>query len=408
MDLPHIRICLAAFILDAALMVMLTAMPFFIYDHLDGSVSIPGVIGATQSILYAVICISISGWMNRNNHSMKIAAFGAFYYCAGSAAAVLWPGIAGFGVMSIFAIMGMSIVWPSLHGWLGANPDPQLRARGMGRFNVSWSTGLAIGPLIGGFLYDFHPYAPFIALFCMGCACFALLWGMPQEENYYTTLADAPAPDWASHAERSERFLMCAWIANGMAWALVGVTRLIFTKRVDELVKLGELRLFAEAAPPAYLLENAASIYATIAFLLAAMSAVVFGLMGKTRHWQHRFRYLAGLQIGSAAAFCILGYTNSLAVMSLAFMVIGALSGAAFFSSSYYGMANYARRRQRASINEVFVGIGSFAGPMGVGLLAEFYGVRTTFYYIPLIVALGLGVQLYLVRGRHRLATPGA
>jgi len=408
MDLPHIRICLAAFILDAALMVMLTAMPFYLYDHLNGSVSVPGVIGAVQSILYAFVCISISRWMNHNKHSMRIAGFGAFYYCAGSAAAVLFPNVIGFGAVSILAIMGMSIVWPSLHGWLGANPDPQLRARGMSRFNVAWSSGLAVGPLIGGFLYDLHPYAPFIALVVMGCTCFLLLWGVPQEEDYYKTLADEPEPEWGVHALRSERFLMSAWIANGMAWCLVGVTRLIFTKRVDDLVDAGTLRLFAEATPPPFLTHNPASIYATIAFLLAAMSAVIFGLMGRTRHWQHRFRYIAGLQLGSAVAFWVLGYTNSLVVMSLAFMVIGALSGAAFFSSSYYSMANFARRRQRASINEFFVGVGSFIGPLGVGLIAEYHGVQAPFIYMPIFVALVLGVQFYLIRGGQHLVRAGA
>lgn len=403
MDLPHIRICLAAFILDAGLMVMLTAMPFYLYDHLEGSVAVPGVIGAIQSIVYAFVCIGISRWLNQNMHGMRIAAVGAFYYCAGSAAAVLWPGIVGFGVISILAIVGMSVVWPSLHGWLGANPDPQLRARGMSRFNVAWSSGLAVGPLVGGFLYDFHPYAPFIALVAMGSCCFLLLWGMPQEEAYYTTLADEHEPSWGAHALRSERFLLGAWIANGMAWALVGVTRLIFTKRVDDLVETGSLRMFAEATPPAFLTQNPASIYATIAFLLAAMSAVVFAFMGRTQHWQHRFRYLAGLQVGSAVAFWILGYTNSLVVMSLAFMVIGALSGAAFFSSSYYSMANFALRRQRSSINEFFVGAGSFVGPLGVGLLAEYYGVNTPFIYMPLAVAVGLMVQFYLIRGGRLL-----
>lgn len=403
MDLPHIRICLAAFILDAALMVMLTAMPFYVYDHWDGTVGAPAVIGAAQSILYAIVCISISRWMNRNRRSMRIAGIGAFYYCVGSAAAVLWPGILGFGATSILAIIGMSIVWPSFHGWMGANPDLQLRARGMGRFNVAWSSGLAVGPLIGGFLYDLHPYAPFIALVVMGTACLSLLWGMPQEEAYYTTLADEKTPEWGEHALRSERFLMSAWIANGMAWALVGITRLIFTKRVDDLVASDSLRLLAEATPPAFLTHNPASLYAIIAFLLAATSAVVFGCMGKTRHWQHRFRYLAGLQVGSAAAFWVLGYTNSFAVMSLAFMIIGALSGAAFFTSSYYSMANFALRRQRSSINEFFVGVGSFIGPLGVGLIAERYGVNVPLTYMPVAIGLGLMLQFYLIRGGKRL-----
>lgn len=405
MDKYHFRICLAAFLLDGALMVILTAMPFYIYDHLHGDVATPGYIGGIQSMLYAITCMVISGWMNRNKHSMRIAAFGASYFCIGSAVAVLVPGIWGFGAASVISIMGMSIVWPSLHGWLGADPDPHIRSRSMSRFNVSWSGGLAVGPLVGGFLYDTAPLAPFAASALLGVACFLLLWSIPQEEDYYKTLADEREPEWGTHALRSEQILKSAWIANGMSWALVAVTRLIFTKRVDNLVDDGTLRLFAEAVPPNFLTHNPASIYATIAFLLAATSAAVFGLMGRTRHWQHRFRYLAGLQVASAVAFWVLGYTYSLAAMSVAFMVIGAFSGAAFFSSSYYSMANFALRRQRSSINEFFVGFGSFVGPLIFGYLAERQGLRAPFTYMPIIIALGLALQYYLiVQGKKRIA----
>lgn len=406
MDKYHFRICLAAFLLDGALMVVLTAMPFYIYDHLKGDVAVPGYIGGLQSMLYAITCIAISGWMNHNRHSMKIAALGSSYFCMGAAAAVLFPGVWGFGAASILAIVGMSVTWPGLHGWLGADPDPQRRARSMSRFNVSWSGGLAIGPLVGGFLYDTATLAPFVASAVLGVACFVLLWGIPQEEAYYTTLADEGEPEWGDHAERSERILKSAWVANGMAWALVAVTRLIFTKRVDTLVADGTLRLFAEEVAPEFLTRNPASIYSTIAFLLAATSAAVFGLMGRTRHWQHRFRYIAGLQVASAGAFWLLGTTHSLAVMSVAFMVIGALSGAAFFSSSYYSMANFALRRQRSSINEFYVGFGSFIGPLAFGFLAKQYGLNTPFTLMPLLIALALGLQYYLIVAGRRGRTP--
>jgi len=404
MDRAHFRICLAAFILDAALMVVLTAMPFYIYDHFDGSVDVPANIGAAQSLLYALVCIGLARWMNKNSrHSLRVAAAGSFLYCAGSAVAALSPNIWGFAALSVLAIVGMSVTWPSLHGWLGADPDPHRRSRAMSRFNVSWSSGLAVGPLIGGFLYDAAPMAPFAAAFIMGIACVCLLWGMPHEEDYYPALAEEQEPAWGVHARESERFLIAAWIANGVGWALVGVTRLVFTKRVDNLVAANELRLFAESEAPAYLTANPASIYAVIAFLLAAMSAIVFGLMGRTHRWHHRFRYIAGLQIAAAGAFWVLGHTHSLAVMSLAFMVIGGLSGAGFFIGAYYSMASYASRRRRSSINEFSVGMGSFIGPLAVGYLAARHGVSTPFLYIPAAVAVALAVQYYLIHVRGRV-----
>jgi predicted MFS family arabinose efflux permease len=85
-------------------------------------------------------------------------------------------------------------------------------------------------------------------------------------------------------------------------------------------------------------------------------------------------------------------------------MIIGAFSGAAFFSSSYYSMANFALRRQRSSVNEFFVGFGSFVGPLAFGYLAERHGLSAPFVYMPVVIALGLMLQYYLiVRGRRQL-----
>ena len=401
MDKPHLRICLAAFLLDGALMVILTAMPFYVYDHWQGSVSIPASIGAAQSLLYALVCLGVGQWINHNRHSLRWASFGTIIYCWGSAGAVLIPGVWGFAVVNVLAIVGMSIVWPALHGWLGADPDPHRRARAMSRFNVSWSCGLAVGPLIGGFLYDYSPLTPFYAAFVMGVLCFGLLWGLPQEEEYYAGHAEEQDDSWDAHARLSERYLMAGWIANAVACALVGVTRLVFTKRVDNLVLQGDLRFLMEPEAHPFLTHNPASIYALLAFLLAAMGALAFGVMGLTHRWHHRFRYIAGLQIAAAAAFWLLGHTSSFLFMGLAFMVIGAVSGAAFFVGAYYSMAYAALCRQRSSVNEFFVGIGNFVGPISVGILAERYGVSIPFLYIPAAVLLGLGLQYYLIHRRR-------
>jgi len=90
--------------------------------------------------------------------------------------------------------------------------------------------------------------------------------------------------------------------------------------------------------------------------------------------------------------------------MAACFMVIGANLGAAFFSSSFYGMADPARKHGRAAINEGIVGLGGFSGSMGFAWLAERYGIAAPFHWAPLLVGVLLLVQWLLIRrGQHRL-----
>lgn len=397
---PVHRICLAAFLLDGALMTGLTPFPFFVYHHLHGSVADTGNIGSAQSLVYALCCLGSSLIVAHIRNGMRLAIFGAFLFGLLFAGSHLTGNLLLYSTGIAFSTIGMSLVWPALHSWLGAEPDTRLRTKRMGVFNISWSFGLAVGPLIGGFLYDLDYRLPFFAVFLMSAAAALLLYGVPSEVPH------VPEPETPPVAARErtalERLIGAAWIANALGWALVAVTRMIFPKRMDNLVADNALRLFFETTPPHWLTENAASLYGLLAFVLSFASCAMYLLLGRTHAWHGRFGLMAALQLISGAALWSLGHTHSFVLMALCFAILGVNCGLCFFAATYYCTANPEKKYRRLTINEGFVGLGGFLAPPAFGYLAEAYGVPASFQCAPVLVLLLVAAQALLLRNRPR------
>ena len=398
---PHIRICLVAFLVDMAVMAGIIALPFYIFQHIPGgNVGMSGMIGATQAAIYALTCFFSASLVTKFKNGLVWALIGIGLYTFSFVLIPFFNSAWLCGTLATIAMAGMALTWPALHSWVGAEPDLKIRAKRMGWFNISWSSGFALSPLIAGPLYDNDYRLPFVFLFFVCTGGWLLVRFLPAEKDYFTVAPSDELDTRAEHRRASEQLLYAAWCATMVANAVSGVTRTVFPKRVEDLVSRGELRFLFEDVPPAllHLTENAATKYSWLAFGLGAMSALSFWAMGHSRCWEHRFSFLIILQIFSALSFWVLAETRSLVIMMLAFVIIGLFLGCAFFSSVYYSLANPELKHQRASINEGLVGVGGFLGSLGFGYLAEQYGLAFPFYYTPVFILVAILLQFLLLR----------
>jgi MFS family permease len=353
---------------------------------------------------YTLACIVVSCQVKRAANGLNWAMVGGsvFTLCITSLFFVRDPRVAG-------ALIGIgygcqSLVWPALHSWVGAEPDPATRSRNMGWFNVAWSSGFAVSPLLAGPMYDFDYRLPFGLLFLLGAASIALLRSLPHERDHYGVLTPELLAARAGHDRASESLLYAAWVATFSMSVLGGVTRAVFPKRVEDLVVTGELRMLFEDTPWVDLSGAAATTYSWLAFILSFATAAAFFTLGRKDGWRHRFRPLALWQAGAGVAFFTLAFTRSLAVMLACFGVIGAALGFAFFASVYYSLANPERKHARATLNEAYVGAGNFLGSIVFGHLAAQFGLLMPLRWTPVFIALVLAAQALLVHhGRMRL-----
>lgn len=403
--------CLAAFCMDGAVITGLLAIPFFVFHQLGGGVAMSGAIVAVHAAAYAVACAAVSGVVKRADNVLHWAMAGGVVFVV-ALCTVPWlrsPWLVGACVAVGYG--AQALVWPALHAWVGAEPDPQVRARRMGWFNLSWSGGFAVLPLLAGPLYDLDYRLPFVLLGVVGATALLLMLSLPHERDCFPALTDDMRAARAHHDGQSVMFLYAAWFATFTGNALVGVTRAVFPKRVEELVATGELRVLFEAEPWLNMSGAEATAYSWLAFLLALATAVTFLILARTTAWQHRTGLLFGVQVASGAAFFALGYTNSLVVMLAAFAVVGGSLGVVFFSSTYYSLADPAHKHRRATINEASVGTGIFLGSIVFGHLAGTYGILLPLRWSPAFVVVAIAVQWWLLRAsrqRHaRLAVAG-
>jgi MFS family permease len=255
--------------------------------------------------------------------------------------------------------------------------------------------GLAVGPLIGGALYEVDYRLPFVTVFLMSAAAAVVLWPVPPETPHEPEPDTPEVPRDERHA--LERLIHSAWVANGLGWALVGVTRSVFPKQLDTLVAEGSLRVLWEAQAPALLTYGPAQLSGFLAFMLSFSSCAMYLVMGRTHWWHGRAGLLFGLQVAAAAALAILGTTHSYALMAVCFAIIGVNCGVCFFAASFYCTANPVLKHRRLAVNEGVVGMGGFLAPFAFGWLADHYGFGAAFRYAPGLVAVLLMLQVALL-----------
>ncbi|NUM52200.1 MAG: MFS transporter [Candidatus Hydrogenedentes bacterium] len=402
---PHVRICLAAFTLDFAVMIGMVVTPFFVMNQLGGTTQTAGIFGAVGSAVYASSALISARFVSRAKNGLNWAVSGILVF------AVFYTMMAIFSdwrvslAVSCIGSAALSLVWPALHSWVGAEPNLARRARTMSWFNISWSFGFSLSPLVAGPLYDAHYALAFAALFGVTLVALALVKSLPHESAHFDAPTEALLLERAQDDRASEVFLYSGWCATFVANMLAGGLRFTYPKRIDDLVRAGELHLLWEETPAAFWRTAPATNFSYLVFAFSLATALTFLYVGRTNWWKHRFGIMAIMQAGSAAAYYVLGRTQSLAVMCLCCAVAGSFLGLAFFSATYYSLSNAAHKHGRASINEASVGFGGFLGSLGCGMLAERFGVPTPFLYTYALIGLGIVVQWALLKYGESRAT---
>lgn len=400
---PPRMVALVAFIFSAAVTAVITVMPFYIFDQLGGGAMMTGLFSGVSAAGYALASLVSSRFVARAQNGLVWAIIGGTGF---TAFVCIMPAVRNpwlCGALFACAFVMTALAWPAFHSYVGAEHQLEKRARNMGLLNIGWSVGGAAGPFLAGPLYVMDYRLPFVFVFVLGVIVALILFFIPDERSYFGEAAAEVLQLRAAHDKASEAFLLSAWCATFASHICVGSTRAIFPKRLDDIIAAGDLRLLFEAEPLAFLNTAAATRFSWLAVALGLATGIIFLLLGRSGWWHHRFSVLAGIQVLTAAAMWMLGYTHSLVVMAVCFAVIGANLGVAFFSSGFYGMANPLRKHSRAAINEGVVGMGGLVGGIGFALVAERFGIAAPFYCMPVVMALILVFQLILIRKNHIL-----
>lgn len=365
---PAKRLIFAAFVLDLGAACVMLALQFK-GIKLQASPFVLGLLGSSLFIVYPFITAASGHLSDRlGRRSITLAASGVCLTAwAGMALArTVWQ-LLPLGVMSG---IGLALIWPPVEAWLADLSGGSARAlnRNLGLFNIAWTSGLMVGPLVAGQAWETYGEATFLVAAAGALVCFI---------SALTTPTPPPAVEHVAppaHVDdrRVKSYLVLAWVALGAAVFGRGLIAACFPKLGDELH-------FSHA------------LVGRLQFALAAGQVAAFMVMRATTVWQYRRWPLFVPPVVGLAMMIVAALTDSPAVFAVSFVLIGATVGVGFMCGLTYAMqAEPAERGKRAGLHEAIMGVGLFLGPLLGGAVAQWQGLHAPYL---------LGAGIFLCAG---------
>ncbi|MCD6231173.1 MFS transporter [Candidatus Aerophobetes bacterium] len=367
---------IVSFLTDIVIGVVLLASPLLAIKLKADSLQLGGL-GFIVSIFYILFCIPFGKLSDRWRRKYMVV-LGCFLYLFSSLSISL--ATCFFHLLIFMALIGIAgaMFWPSFEAWIAERGKGKLIKR-ISFFNVSWSLGVAIGPLICGILFELNYRFPFyFAALLSGGVIYLILKKLPAykgEEKVIITGGISPVKDCA--LENS--YLNLARIANFTGWFAIGTVRYLFPKLSVEI-----------GIQP--------TILGILIFLPFISQALFFYILGFSSRWHYRLFPLVFFQILGAVGILCIFLIPSLFVFGISFIFLGMTTGISYFSSIFYSLSSSQDKGKKASIHEVFLGGGALAGPLIGGIFAQIYNLKVPYLIASLVILAGIIIEIYLAR----------
>jgi len=354
-------------------MVMLV-VPFEV-DRLGGGPAAIGGLGAIWTGSYLVGLLLFGGRVDRFDPrtlvraGLSVIAVMVFITSASPNLTVLFLANAGYGMIS-------GLFWPPIMGWISSGHEGPSLNRRLSLFNVSWSTGMVIGPLLGGWLYETYRVLPFYVGIAWLMAAVVIISVIRSPEP-----ASAPAVESNGNdvddvdAAQNAVFRPMARIAHFLSYVTVGMFRF----------QLPSLAIF---------LGIRAKSFGPVGMSLSVAMALSFYLLGRSHRWHYRVSVFFVAQVLLILTVLALMVVDTWWEMALCMVVGGACVGVTYSSNLYYGVSGGVRRARRMAIHELILSAGMVTGSYGAGWVTEHIALRAAYPMCAALLIVGMLVQV--------------
>jgi MFS family permease len=274
------------------------------------------------------------------------------------------------------------LLWAPLEGVLSRLSNPALMRRNVGRYNLSWSLGMAVGYCLYSYWARIAFQAGAAMIFATGAMLLLLRapgagWGVGSGQRNHNDGNDDP---------HHRFFLLIAWSGLFAAYIGVAAVRQLFPKLTTEL----------NISP-----ETMGRIYGVgVGVQTLAMAA-----MGRFHGWHYRKEAFYIGEIGMAAGAILVAVGRGPLVLAAGHIVLGGAMAILYSCSLYYSMQYSARAHHNTSVHEGVIGTAATT-PVLLGYIADRFHFTPISYYIAAVVALVfLSVHVILFsRGKRDLS----
>jgi len=365
---------LTAFLCANATGIIMIAMAWRIKD-LGGGTGALGAIGGMYMGVYLLSLVGIGSKLDKWGAKQVIVPG----MCIAACVYFLTPILDNVGLLlAVTGLLGLlnGLLWPPLMAWVTAGLTGRNLNRRAGMYNLSWTIGSITGALLGGPLYYWGHWVPFV--FC-GCLAIIVVISLAATRNRRTSASTprkaktrAPEPE-----PRLESFLLTSRLALFTAWIMYGALRTPITALLIEM-GLG----------PIY--------NSVLAGAISSSMAVGFFIFGASGRWHFNRWILAAGQLSAAIMVLTIPWAAG-PVMLLAVTALSMPGTTLTYASHMFYSASGDRNKAGAmAIHEFTLGAGGAIGSFGGGILASFIGIRWVYPVMGMIVIVSVLVQLVI------------
>lgn len=357
---------------------------FFLRDRYHVGATGVGQYAGEWALAYMVGCLLLKDWLPRQSVARVVLA-------ALVGMAFLFSGIISLHHLPLSHVMNTAagflaaLFWPPLMGWASAGlAGPELSRR-LGWYNLTWSSGTVLGPVLAGALVKLDPRVPLGVSVSLFLLC-AFWMGIARALGAEGLVRVAPGTVGTSGSSRSEvpdahrHVRWSAWVGLFTTHTLIGVILNIFP-----IYALRDLHL-----DPA--------VIGGFLSLRSLFTAATFVLVGRLAFWQHRHGPIL------VAEFLIFGTTVFLAVSGVPLFVLagllslGVLLAFSYVASIFHSAEGVANPSSRMAWHESILTGGILAGAFLGGLVYDHFGMVWVWVSSGLFILLGMGIQTWLAR----------
>jgi MFS family permease len=338
---PQYRLAAASLCCDLALYLIMLSLPYRALD-LGASSFVLGLVPLTYAGPYSLTAATAGRFSDRWPRRGPIRAGLGVAISAALAlsfAQTVPTMLACVGFIGI----GLGFFWPSVQAGISEFDAGADLSRDTRLINIGWSTGKGLGMLGGGLLL---PVIGGEGLALAGATswaiCLAVVPAMARPGSHQESIdLDERRP---AH-DRQRAFVRSAWVANGIAFAVVAT----LNHHLPRLLREGGIES-----------ERFGAFLGLVFFTQTA----VFFFIGRMKWWPYRLAPLLGIQVVLAAAVLVVMRPSGFAMLLGLAPMFGVALGFLYQSSLYYSLHAPEGRGARAGMHEATLGVFSATIPV--------------------------------------------
>jgi len=279
----------------------------------------------------------------------------------------------GMAISTAFFFTAFQIFMKQVeHGHGGA---PNL-VRSTSLYTLSWSLGIAAGPFIAGFIYEYFGWEwcfrlDVILALATGCGVWMLKHHAGHQPVCEISDTDnrsrqAPAPLFDKYSSLPD-LAWLGWICAGVGCAAVQIIFATFPEQGRRFAIPTEQQGMVIATMYTVQAFVGLGLFFSRRWMYLPLKPVLFGLFG-----------IAGL--------VLMGLGNSVWCFFLAAGCVGVYSGSFSFYFVFHSLVHPQNAPRNISINEAIVGIAGVFGPIAAGQIGHYFGVSIPYHVIAAVV----------------------